>query len=63
MLIQQEIELKRENLNIQMAYDLFYGSPASIIDSMIGIQPRLNTSTIPRWSWEQVARLLPQPTF
>jgi|GEM_PF-3076782 hypothetical protein len=47
LMIQQEIEAKRENLNIQMANDLFYGNPASALDSMLGIQPRLNTSSIP----------------
>lgn len=47
LMLQQEIEAKRENLNILMAYDLFYGQPATTVDSMMGIQPRLNTSTIP----------------
>lgn len=46
-MIEQELMAKRDNLNIQMAYDLFYGNPALTLDSMLGIAPRLNSTQIP----------------
>lgn len=47
MIIQQELDAKRENLSIQMTYDLIYGDPAATPDSMRGLATRLNTTTIP----------------
>jgi len=47
IIIQQELELKRDNLNISMSADIFYGNPGDTIDSMTGIQPRLNSLSHP----------------